>query len=148
MSTPTDKALFGQMVTRVARYWRRAVDQALLESNLSQATALPLLIISRRGQMARQGEIADELGLEGPSLVRIAEMLVSEQLVIRREDPTDRRAKLFSLTPLGRERVKTIEAALSEVRARLLQGLDDAEIEIVMRALVKIEASLLVELDR
>ncbi len=148
MSTPTDKALFGQMVTRVARYWRRAVDQALLESNLSQATALPLLIISRRGQMARQGEIADELGLEGPSLVRIAEMLVSEQLVIRREDPTDRRAKLFSLTPLGRERVNTIEAALSEVRARLLQGLDDAEIEIVMRALVKIEASLLVELDR
>ncbi len=122
MSTPTDKALFGQMVTRVARYWRRAVDQALLESNLSQATALPLLIISRRGQMARQGEIADELGLEGPSLVRIAEMLVSEQLVIRREDPTDRRAKLFSLTPLGRERVKTIEAALSEVRARLLQA--------------------------
>jgi MarR family transcriptional regulator for hemolysin len=142
MQTQPDRLRFGQLVTRVARYWRRSVDQALAECGLSQATALPLLTLSRRGADARQGVIAEELGLEGPSLVRIVEMLVAEELVVRREDPSDRRARLLTLTPKGRARVEEIEAAVERVRAPILAGLDDGEFAATMRILETIERSL------
>ncbi|MGR7996246.1 MULTISPECIES: MarR family winged helix-turn-helix transcriptional regulator [unclassified Xanthobacter] len=142
MAPRPDRLIFGQLVTRVARYWRRAIDQALAENGLSQATALPLLVLSRLGDDLRQGTIADELGLEGPSLVRIVEMLVAEGLVTRREDPTDRRAKLLRLTPQGRAQVERIEATIAALRTRLFSELTDAEVSATVQGLSKLERAL------
>lgn len=142
MAPRSDRLIFGQLVTRVARYWRRAIDQALAENGLSQATALPLLVLSRLGDDLRQGTIADELGLEGPSLVRIVEMLVAEGLVTRREDPTDRRAKLLRLTPQGRAQVERIEATIAALRTRLFSELTDAEVSATVQGLSKLERAL------
>lgn len=143
MSRRPDRLIFGQLVTRVSRYWRRAIDQALAENGLSQATALPLLVLSRLGDDLRQGTIADELGLEGPSLVRIVEMLVAEGLVTRREDPADRRAKLLRLTPRGKAQVEKIEATIDTLRARLFSNLTDAEITAMVHGLAKMESALM-----
>lgn len=101
MLKQTDRAVFSQLVTRVARYLRRALDKELCECGLSQATALPLLVLSRAGPNIRQGVIAEELGVEGPSLVRVVDMLIGEGLLTRQEDPSDRRAKLLKLTVSG-----------------------------------------------
>lgn len=139
----TDREIFGQLVTRVARYWRRAIDQAMAESGLSQATALPLLVLSRLGPELRQGVIADELGLEGPSLVRVVEMLVSEGLVERREDPQDRRARLLCLTPTGLGRVREVENAVATLRARFLADLGADELHAVVAGLARIETALI-----
>ena len=138
----SDKALFGQSVTRVARYWRREIDQALGECGLSQATALPLLILSRRGNDARQGAIADELGIEGPSLVRVIELLVNEGLITRREDPSDRRAKILTLTDKGHDRVREIETAIAPVRELALSGIDPTELSTALRVLGQVEDAL------
>jgi hypothetical protein len=54
-SRQSDRLIFGQLVTRGVRYWRRAIDQALAERGLSQATAMPLLILARLGDDLRQG---------------------------------------------------------------------------------------------
>lgn len=143
MKNQSDRPLFGQLVTHVARYWRRAIDQTLAEYGLSQATALPLLVLSRRGADARQGVIAEELGLEGPSLVRIVELLVAENLVTRREDSSDRRAKLLTLTERGQERAQEAEAAVEKMRERALANVDAAELALTIRVLSKIEQSLL-----
>lgn len=143
MSRRPDRLIFGQLVTRVSRYWRRAIDQALAENGLSQATALPLLVLSRLGDDLRQGTIADELGLEGPSLVRIVEMLVAEGLVTRREDPADRRAKLLRLTSHGKAQVEKIEATIDTLRARLFSNLTDAEIAAMVHGLSKMEGALM-----
>lgn len=145
MSQRTDRQIFGQLVTRVARYWRRAIDQALAERGLSQATAMPLLVLSRLGGDRRQGEIADELGLEGPSLVRVVDMLLAEGLVARREDPTDRRAKLLSLTPRGQAQVDEIEDAILTLRARFFSEVSDEELAVMVRGLAKVEAALVKE---
>ena len=72
----------GLLVARLARVWRRRADQALSEHGLSEATAHPLLILSRAGrENVRQGVLADEMGLEGPSVVRLIDLLASEALV-------------------------------------------------------------------
>lgn len=147
MSKQTDRAVFGQLVTRVARYVRRALDKELCECGLSQATALPLLVLSRAGPNIRQGVIAEELGIEGPSLVRVVDVLIGEGLLTRQEDPSDRRAKLLKLTVRGEERVLEIETAAQRMRNRMFADVTPADLAIAVGVLLKIEQSLLRDWD-
>jgi MarR family transcriptional regulator for hemolysin len=147
MLKQSDRAVFSQLVTRVARYLRRALDKELCECGLSQATALPLLVLSRAGPNIRQGVIAEELGVEGPSLVRVVDMLIGEGLLTRQEDPSDRRAKLLKLTVSGENRVLEIEIAAQRMRNRLLADVTPAELATVVGVLSKIEQSLLRDWD-
>jgi MarR family transcriptional regulator for hemolysin len=129
----------GRLVTRLGRIWRRESDQALSEHGLSYATAIPLLVLSRQGENVRQGVLADELGIEGPSLVRLIDLLEAEGLVERREDPTDRRAKTLHLTTAGEAKVEETNRVLRRVRASLLRDIGTEELAITFETLQRIE---------
>src|SRR5260370_6314463 len=105
-------AEIGLLITRIGRLWRREADQALAAHGLSEATAIPLVVLLRRGKCVRQCVLADEVGIEGPSLVRLIDLLQAEGLVERREDPTDRRAKMLHLTALGEIRAEELNRIL------------------------------------
>src|ERR1700753_616075 len=122
-SQTTIHAELGLLITRLGRLWRREADLALAAHGLSQATAHPLRVLSGRGKFLRQGALADELGIEGPSLVRLIDLLQAEGLVERREDPTDRRAKTLYVTALGEAKVSEINRVLTRVRADLMRGI-------------------------
>lgn len=144
MTTPsTDRHNFGQLVLSVARLWRRAADKALDDYGLSHATAMPLVTLSRLGDNVRQGVIADHLGLEGPSLVRVIDLLLAEGLVSRMEDPTDRRAKILSLTESGRQRAAEIEHILGALRTDLLAEFDNAQFQAAEALLTRLETRLI-----
>ncbi|PSJ63146.1 MarR family winged helix-turn-helix transcriptional regulator [Pseudaminobacter soli (ex Li et al. 2025)] len=123
--------------------WRRAADRKLEDRGLSHATAVPLVALSRLGDNIRQGAIADYLALEGPSLVRIADIPASEGLIVRIADPADRRAKLLSLTDAGRARVVEIEAILERLRCDLLSEEDERDMEGAAALLIRLGARLL-----
>jgi MarR family transcriptional regulator, transcriptional regulator for hemolysin len=129
----------GYLISRLARLWRREADQALADHGLSQATALPLMVLSRRGKSVRQGVLAEEVGIEGPSLVRLIDLLQAEGLVERREDPTDRRAKTLHLTPTGEAKAEEINRVLRRVRADLLKDIDPDDLAVTFDALQRIE---------
>src|SRR6266481_3854928 len=132
-------AEIGRLIARLARIWRRESDQALSDHGLSYATAIPLLVLSRQGENVRQGVLADELGIEGPSLVRLIDLLQAEGLVERREDPTDRRAKMLHLTALGETKADEINRVLRRVRAYLLKGVSGEDLAVTFEALQRIE---------
>lgn len=132
-------AEIGRLITRLGRIWRRESDQALSDHGLSDATAIPLLVLSRQGENVRQGVLADELGIEGPSLVRLIDLLESEGLVERREDPTDRRAKTLHLTSTGETKVEEINRVLRRVRASLLKDIGSEELAVTFETLQRIE---------
>ena len=134
---------FGKHLLSVARLWRRAADKALDDCGLSHATAMPLVALSRLGDNVRQGIIADHLGFEGPSVVRVVDLLVADGLITRAGDPGDRRAKILSLTDAGRTRVEEIEAILSRLRAELLAGEDVQVLEAAVSLLNRLEERLL-----
>jgi MarR family transcriptional regulator, transcriptional regulator for hemolysin len=136
------QAELGLLVARLARVWRRKADQALSAHGLSEATAHPLLILSRRGNCVRQGVLANEMGIEGPSLVRLIDLLQAEGLVERREDPTDRRAKTLHITTLGEAKVAEINRVLSRVRTELMQGIPEQELLTTFKVLRKMERSV------
>jgi MarR family transcriptional regulator for hemolysin len=132
-------AEIGRLITRLGRIWRRESDQALVDHGLSYATAIPLLLLSRQGTSVRQGVLADELGIEGPSLVRLIDLLEAEGFVERREDPTDRRAKTLHLTATGEAKVEEINHVLRRVRAGLLKDIGSEELAVAFATLQRIE---------
>jgi MarR family transcriptional regulator for hemolysin len=132
-------AEIGLLIARIGRLWRREADQALAAHGLSEATALPLTVLSRRGKCARQGVLAEEMGIEGPSLVRLIDLLQAEGLVERREDPTDRRAKMLHLTALGETRADDINRVLRRVRSYLLKDISAEDLAVTFEALQRIE---------
>jgi MarR family transcriptional regulator for hemolysin len=132
-------AEIGRLIARLGRIWRRESDQELSDHGLSYATAIPLLLLSRQGENVRQGVLADELGIEGPSLVRLIDLLQAEGLVERREDPTDRRAKTLHLTATGEVKVEEINRVLRRVRANLLRDVGSEELAVTFETLRRIE---------
>jgi len=136
------QAELGLLVARLARVWRRKADQTLSAHGLSEATAHPLLILSRGGRAnVRQGVLADEMGLEGPSVVRLIDLLAAEGLVERREDPTDRRAKILHMTPLGDAKADEIKRVMRRLRAELMKDISPEELATTFDVLRRIELS-------
>jgi MarR family transcriptional regulator for hemolysin len=120
---------FTWMLVHTGRTWRRAADEVVRAHGLSEATALPLLFIGRLGGEPRQNALADAIGIEGPTLVRLLDQLCSANLVVRREDPKDRRAKCIRLTEQGTALVAAIEADLAQLRERVFAEVEDEDLE-------------------
>ena len=132
----------GQLITSIARLWRRTANERLDRYGLSHAVAMPLLALWQLGGEARQGAVAEQAGLEGPSLVRLIDLLVAEGLVTRREDASDRRAKILTLTDEGMVRMKSINMVLAELRYELVSLIGDEELETTSSVLRQIQAEL------
>jgi MarR family transcriptional regulator for hemolysin len=129
-------------LVRLARHYRLGVDGALTGLGLSDALALPVVLLGRRPEGVRQNVLADELGVEGPSLVRLLDKLVQDGLVERCEDPTDRRAKTVHLTHAGRAHCQRASEALDAFRATLLDGVSTADIKACLRVFEAMETRL------
>ncbi|MGK9168266.1 MarR family transcriptional regulator [Inquilinus limosus] len=136
------RADFGFRLFLVARLWRREVDEALGRYGLSAATWQPLLHVSRLGEGIRQRDLAESLGIEGPSLVRLLDLLESQGLIERREDEADRRAKAVHLTADGRTLVEGIQGVTAEIRERLLAGISDEDMMLCLGLLGRIERNI------
>ena len=122
-----------------SRIWRRRVDEAVAPLGLTEATAFPLIHLHREGDGARQGAVADALGIEGPSLVRLLDQLCAAGLIERREDATDRRAKTLHLTMAGRDMASRVEDVLNTVRKDVLGGLAETDLQACLRVFSAIQ---------
>lgn len=118
-----------------ARKWRRTIHGALTAYNVSEACAAPLLTAGRLGEAVHQVTLAEHVGIEGPSLVRLLDQLCAAGLVRREEDPEDRRAKTISLTDAGLAVTAQMESELRALRERVLKGVTRADLEATLRVL-------------
>ena len=103
--------------------------------SISEASASPLIWIGRLGGGVRQTVLANRVGIEGASLVRLLDQLEGMGLVVRRDDPTDRRAKGLWLTDEGAALVAEIEAVVDGVRGSILKNITKADLEAAVRVL-------------
>lgn len=117
------------------RQWRRLAAMAAKDHGISEATLYPLVLLGRMDGATRQNVLAEAVGIEGPSLVRLIDQLERAALLRREEDPSDRRAKILSLTAAGRAKVGEIEADLEALRTMVFAGLSTAELDSASRVL-------------
>lgn len=126
------------------RQWQRLADTALGSHGISTACTMPLLMIGRSGGGIRQVTLAQQLGLEGPSLVRLLDKLSASGLVRRECDASDRRANLLWLTDEGQALVSELEQKLIGLRQDVFGALSMDE----LRAVLKVWQLLSAAVDR
>jgi MarR family transcriptional regulator for hemolysin len=129
-------------LAQVTRTYRAAVDRVVAEYGLSQATGLPVLMLGRLGDGVRCGVLADTLGVEAPSLVRVTDHLIESGLVERREDEQDRRAKTLHLTAEGRQCAAAMEQALLPFRRKLFANIAENDVYACLRVLDGLAAAI------
>ena len=124
-----------------ARNWRKICQSTLVSYGISEACAVPLLMIGRLGDGVHQVKVAQASGMESPSLVRLLDQLCKAGYVRRCEDASDRRAKTLSLTDTGRALVQSIEAQLVQLRRAALADIPVADQEAALRVIKAFEAA-------
>jgi MarR family transcriptional regulator for hemolysin len=118
--------------------WRSMLEARLRESGITRAkwAVLSAVVLSDKGR--NQNELARQLGIEGPTLVRLLDDLEAAGLVSRRQSLTDRRAKLIVAKKKGRDLADVLVEQTKDVRASFVSGLTDAEIKRLTTLLEKL----------
>jgi MarR family transcriptional regulator for hemolysin len=139
-SNSTVRDRFGFQFVELARRWRRALDAKLAEAGLTDATWAPLIHRHELGDGIHQKELAERVGLDGSSLVRLLDILAERELIERREDEQDRRAKRVYLTRSGKKAVKSIQKVLGKVEREMLSDVTEGDLAQASATLGKISA--------
>ena len=134
MMTDGSRERIGRLIQQVSRNWRRAVNLRMAPLGLTDATWLPLLYLNRVGSV-RQGELADVLGLDRSSMVRLIDTLEQQGLVLREDDPDDRRAKKIVLTPAAQPVVQAAMDAALRVLDGAVKGISPMDLETTVQVL-------------
>ena len=132
----------GFLMVTLTRQWRRFVEEQLAANGLTDATWTPLLHLRAWGDGVTQKELAERVGLDGSSLVRLLDILEGKGWVERRADAADRRSKRIFLTTEGNQAVDNIRATMLEAERSLLQDLDEAEVEAMLGSVNKVRARI------
>lgn len=130
----------GILLQDTARAWRLALDRRLHPLGLSQAKWRALVLVSRLGEGVAQKDLAEHLGVEGPTLVRLLDRLEADGWVERRMCATDRRGRRIHLCPQAHDVLARIEAIAMDLRYELLADVADADLEAMERALRSIRS--------
>lgn len=138
----TDQHRFGMQLAHMSRGWRAELDRRLADLGLSQARWLVLLHLARFEEPPTQRELAQSVGVEGPTLARLLDSLETQGLVRRQAVVEDRRAKKILLSATARPLIDKIETIATALRHELFVGIDEEELRVCMRVHARILANL------
>jgi DNA-binding MarR family transcriptional regulator len=116
----------GWALGAVMRAYFRAVDKVVADVPGGPRGYQVLAACGREGPRT-QLALAGRLGLDRTVMTYLLDDLQKADLVERRPDPTDRRARRVELTDNGRARLCALAEALAEAEERLLDRLDPDE---------------------
>ncbi len=145
MSSSLSKIVDGGPLFRFAlltRRWRQIVDQELRTSGLTDATWRPLFYLNILGDGTRQKELAEALGVKGPSLVRLLETLQDKGLIESSADALDRRAKRLSLSSTGKACARRVQQRVQALEEQLLAVLNEEQKTLLPAIIQALESGL------
>ena len=131
----------GFLLVETARTWRSKLDQRLKPLGLSQAQWVALVHLSRAEQDMTQTTLAERIGIEGPTLVRLLDRMARDNWIERRESALDRRSKTVHLTPQAQAVLDEIQSAAVQLRKELLKGIPAADLQQCADVLRRITAA-------
>ena len=122
-----DTEPIGLLLTRTAKVVGRAFDDALTEAGGSLPTWLVLVSLKRQEHGA-QRELAEAVGIEGPTLTHHLNRMEADGLVTRGRDPDNRRVHRVELTDDGEAAFRRLVQTVAAFDARLRAGFSDREL--------------------
>ena len=97
-----------------------------------------VLVALAHGEPPTQLALARAVSLDRTVMTYLLDDLEAQQLVTRRPDPRDRRARLVLITDIGRSRLRLVRQSLAAAEARLLADLDGQDAETLRSLLSRV----------
>ena len=127
MDGPPTTEPIGVQLARTAKVVSRAFDAALGEADGSRP--MWLVLMSLKGQQhAAQRQIAQAVGVEGPTLTHHLNRMEGAGYLTRTRDPQNRRAHRVELTRKGDQAFQRLLAVVVAFDQQLRHGLTDREV--------------------
>lgn len=108
----------------LGRKWRAHVDERLKSTGMTLARYTVLYWLEELPGLVTQRELADTVGIEGPTLVRQLHALERQGMIERIPFAGDRRAKGIRLTDAARPVLATLKEATDALSAEHFDRLD------------------------
>ena len=125
-------------VVVAGRRWRKLANDKIRPTGQTMARWETLFLVAFSDHALTQGELARLISIEGPTLVRMLDVLAKEGLIERKQSEIDRRVPTNAITPQGREAIDQIMSVTNALRADVLRGLDPGELRITLKVLGQI----------
>ncbi|MBP1860875.1 MarR family winged helix-turn-helix transcriptional regulator [Rhizobium herbae] len=118
----------------------RLVNESMRDQGVSLARSKFLFFLSKLGP-CRSTDIAEALNFAPRTVTEAIDGLERDKLVLRKPDPEDRRAKIVSITEVGRVVMEAAEHPRKLLIEEIFSALDDEQLdqmhEIVSRLVAK-----------
>lgn len=128
----------GWLLARTSFAWRAIVDRYMADIGLTQSRWIAMLHLYRLGEGCSQSELAADIGIEQPSMLRTLNHLEDAGLIERRACANDARRKTLWFTSAGRELLQEVERMVSKGRQQLLAGISKEHRAILHDCLITI----------
>lgn len=86
-----------------------------------------------------QQDLGDQCASDPTTIGRMLELLEAKNYIERKVSPTDRRVRLVYLTESGRQLIKKLFAAATDLRCAMDQAMSSAEMENLLAGLEKLD---------
>ncbi len=116
----------GWAIRLVSAAFRRVATDSVAELPGGARGYLVLVALSS-GEPPSQLALAREVSLDRTVMTYLLDDLEAHELVTRRPDPRDRRARQVLITDTGRARLDQVRHSLTAAEARLLADLDEQD---------------------
>lgn len=134
----------GYWLLTTAHWMERALNASLEEHGITYRQVQVLSCLALRGQLT-QAEIAEMLGVEPPTVVRVLDRMERDGWIVRDDDPQDRRKKLICPTERVAPVWEQFLACGKGVRQRATTGLSPDEVNRLIDSLKCVRSNLGVE---
>ena len=121
-------------ISDVGRLLRTYADQKARRHGMTRAQWAVLLRLERREGL-KQSDLAEDLDIQPITLTRLVDRLCDNDLIERRPDPNDRRAKRLYLTPAARPLLERIAVQVEELAETVLAGVDPSAVGVMLAQL-------------
>lgn len=136
------KAEFVMALRRVTQRWRTRWDAELRDSGQTLGRARALMLLSEAGGGEMQRDLAGQLAVEHPTLVRLLDGLEGQGLIRREPVAGHGRANRIVLTEAAGPVVKAVNAASEALRERVLHDVSPGDLRTALRVLRQIADNL------
>jgi MarR family transcriptional regulator for hemolysin len=136
------RAAFTQALLLATRRWRARLNERLKAIGQTDARCAAMGEIAAAPKGVPQRELAQRLGVEEPTVVRLVDALQLGGWVERRAHDLDRRVKLVGITPGARPVLDAAQTIVGEMQAELFGDVDPAELAVCLKVLNDVAAKL------
>lgn len=138
---PPSAPPIGFVLSQVSKAVARAFDDAMTEAGGSLSTWLVLRSLMPGGDRP-QSDLAQAVGVQGPTLTHHLNALEAQGLITRTRDKADRRAHQVALTPEGRTRFLRLRQTAERFDARLRGDLSGQEVDVLRGLLNRLRVNV------